>query len=79
MTTGPNGADTPHGNCVLPGSEHHAALIGRIVGITAGPPFLIGAALTTSARQTGLLLLGINDKEVDNNSGTFVANIHIEP
>jgi hypothetical protein len=77
LTTGPNGADTPHGNCVLPGKEHHAALIGRIVGTTAGPPFLIGADLTTSARQTGLLLLGINDKGVDNNSGTFVAKIHI--
>ena len=46
--------------------------------ITAGPPFLIGADLAISAQQTGLLL-GINDKGVDNNSGTFVANVQTGP
>jgi hypothetical protein len=62
---------------ILPSADH-AALIGEIIGNTPGGPFLVGSHYhTASIKQSGLLLLGVNDKGVNNNSGEFVASIEV--
>jgi hypothetical protein len=62
---------------ILP-SANHAALIGEVIGSTPGPPFLVGSYYhTDSINQNGLLLLGVNDKGVNNNSGEFIASIEV--
>jgi hypothetical protein len=75
---GPDGATDPHpGVCVLPGPDHHAALIGRILGPSAGTPFLVGSTFDGHANLSGELELGINDIGVDNNGGAFHASIQV--
>jgi hypothetical protein len=75
---GPNGAADLHpGACVLPGPEHHAALIGRISGQTPGAPFLVGQDFDGPAGASGELQLGINDVGVDNNDGAFQATVQV--
>jgi hypothetical protein len=75
---GPDGATDEHpGVCVLPGPDHHAALIGRIRGPSPGAPFLIGSAFDGRADRGGELELGINDTGVENNSGTFQASVQV--
>jgi len=75
---GPDGATDSHpGVCVLPGRDHHAALIGRIRGQTSGQPFLVGQNLDAVAAQSGELDLGINDVGVDNNGGSFQASVQL--
>jgi hypothetical protein len=76
---GPDGAPDLHpGVCVLPGATHHGGLIGRIVGGTTGPPFLIGSTSDTVAAQSGELDLGVNDIGVDNNAGGFQVAVRVE-
>jgi hypothetical protein len=59
-------------------SANHAALIGEIVGNTPGPPFLVGRYYhKDSISKSGLLLLGVNDQDVSNNRGTFIARIDV--
>jgi len=73
---GPDGATDPHpGVCVLPGPDHHAALIGRILGPSADTPFLVGSTFDGQANLSGELELGINDIGVDNNAGSFHPSI----
>lgn len=75
---GPDGATDSHpGVCVLPGADHHAALIGLIRGQTAGQPFLVGRDLEAVAAQSGELDLGINDTGLDNNGGSFQASVEL--
>jgi hypothetical protein len=75
---GPDGATDPHpGVCVLPGPDHHAALIGRIVGQSPGTPFLVGSTFDGPADQSGELELGINDKGVDNNAGALQVSVQV--
>jgi hypothetical protein len=75
---GPDGATDPHpGVCVLPGPDHHAALIGRILGRSPGAPFLVGSTFDGQADQSGQLELGINDIGVDNNGGAFKATVQV--
>jgi hypothetical protein len=77
---GPDGATDPHpGACVLPGPDHHSALIARISGRTPGAPFLVGSAFDGPADRSGQLQLGINDVGVDNNAGAFQAEIQVAP
>jgi hypothetical protein len=62
---------------ILPSADH-AALIGEIIGNTPGRPFLVGSHYhTDSINQSGLLLLGVNDRGVNNNSGEFIASIEV--
>jgi hypothetical protein len=75
---GPDGATDKHpGVCVLPGPDHHAALIGRILGPSPGTPFLVGSNFHGEADQSGELELGINDIGVDNNGGAFQASVQV--
>jgi hypothetical protein len=75
---GPDGATDKHpGACVLPGPDHHAALIGRIRGPSPGTPFLVGSTFDGQADQSGELELGINDIGVDNNGGAFQASVQM--
>jgi hypothetical protein len=77
---GPDGATDLHpGVCVLPGPDHHAALIARISGGAPGPPFLVGSAFDGPADRAGQLQLGVNDIGVDNNAGAFSASIQVTP
>jgi hypothetical protein len=61
--------------CVLPGPDHHAALIGRISA--SGTPFLVGSSFAGSADRSGELYLGINDIGVNNNGGAFAATVQV--
>lgn len=74
---GPDGnpAGSPTNN--VPGleGENHSALIGRIG--EDGAAFLVGSELKTSVDSAGRLFLGVNDVDVDNNAGTFVAIITV--
>jgi hypothetical protein len=75
---GPDGATDQHpGVCVLPGPDHHGALIGRILGPSPGMPFLVGSTFDGQAGQSGELELGINDVGVDNNGGAFQASVQM--
>jgi hypothetical protein len=59
-------------------SAPHAALIGEIVGSGQGHPFLVGSRYhTDSSDQSGLLLLGVNDRGLSNNTGEFTARIDV--
>lgn len=60
---------------MLPGPDHHAALIGHILGPSPGTPFLVGSTFDGQANQSGELDLGINDIGVDNNGGAFHASV----
>jgi hypothetical protein len=56
----------------------HAALIGKIIGSTEGHPFQVGSYYhTDSIDQSGLLLLGVNDHGLTNNTGEFTARIDV--
>jgi len=56
---------------------NHDSLIGRIG--EAGAPFLVGSELSSTADTEGRLFLGINDIDVENNSGEFTATITVNP
>lgn len=77
---GPDGATDLHpGVGVLPGPDHHAALI---AGLPAGSRVRrswSGAPFEGSADRGGQLQLGINDGGVDNNAGAFQASIQVAP
>jgi hypothetical protein len=53
----------------------HAALIGMIG--EHGKPFLIGASNTLSIDTTGRLVLGVNDRGLENNGGHFDATLTV--
>jgi hypothetical protein len=75
---GLDGDTAPHpGVCVLPGPDHHAALIGRVG--TDGTPFLVGSSFDGTAPASGDLDLGINDTGVGNNGGAYQATIQLPP
>lgn len=77
---GPDGATDPHpGAGVLPGPDHHAALIARISDRAPGTPFLVGSTFEGRAERAGRLELGINDVGVENNGGAFQASIQVAP
>ena len=65
---------------VLPG-ENHAALIGRIDSVDGdiGPTFFIGKEYNRRMDRTGVLVLGVNDRGVKNNSGEFMVNVVVMP
>jgi hypothetical protein len=71
---GPDGDNRrdPHQVNILSGTPH-AALVGKVNA--GGQPFPVGSSLRTTADEKGRLFLGVNDAEVDNNSGTFSVNI----
>jgi hypothetical protein len=73
---GPDGDNRPELRqfSILPDSPH-VALIGKVN--TDGQPFPVGSSLRRTADEKGRLFLGVNDKGVDNNSGTFTASIEI--
>jgi hypothetical protein len=67
---------------VLPGDKQHAALIGRIDGVDSdtGMPFFIGRECCDKPMdRSGVLVLGVNDTGVDNNSGDFTVNVEVTP
>lgn len=74
-TTGPNGVaerrDLSQFNVL--DAENHGALIGRIGD--GGAPFAVGSDFSSASLAPGRLFLGINDRGVDNNSGTFAATV----
>jgi hypothetical protein len=76
---GPDGDPRPSLSkfSVLPDAPH-AALIGKITGSTEGRPFLVGSHYHTNRiDQSGLLLLGVNDRGLSNNTGEFSARIDL--
>jgi len=85
LSVGPDGDPQPGlaKYSILKSANHapligHASLIGEIIGSTPGPPFLVGSYYhRDSISKTGLLLLGVNDTDVSNNRGTFVARIEV--
>ncbi|MGH3785113.1 MAG: hypothetical protein ACRDRG_00845 [Pseudonocardiaceae bacterium] len=67
---------------VLDGEKQHAALIGRIDGVDrdTGEPFFIGPKCCDEpVDRSGVLVLGVNDTGVDNNSGEFLVNVVVTP
>ncbi len=72
---GPEGSSDPGLDVFNVIDGHHAALIGRIGD---GDPFAVGAnsAFVVHA-PGGLLYLGINDKDVANNSGHYTATVTV--
>jgi hypothetical protein len=75
-SAGPEGAYLPvlQQYSVLP-SVPHAALIGKVGA--DGQPFAVGRRAEVTIHDGGRLFLGVNDKEVDNNSGKFTATIEV--
>jgi hypothetical protein len=69
---GPEGvaARQLRGASILP-DVPHGALIGKIG--KAGPPFPVGRRLVMDVPMSNRLYLGINDNDVENNSGSFTA------
>lgn len=61
------------GNNVIPGVAH-GALIGMIGN---GAPFSVGARFTGAAPAAGRLFLGVNDKGIENNDGSYTAVITV--
>lgn len=53
----------------------HLALIGKLG--EDGEPFLIGTAYSGTAVRGGVLYLGINDLDAENNQGAFQATVEI--
>lgn len=56
-------------------SENHGALIGRIG--ENGLPFAVGSDFASASLAPGRLFLGVNDRGVDNNSGSFTAVVTV--
>jgi len=54
-------------------TANHVCLIGKIG--KHGKPFFVGKQLTFNAKSTGELYLGINDTDLGNNSGQFIAKV----
>ena len=82
VSAGPDGASDPafrqfnevdHGVTL---GGNHSALIGRI---GTAPPFLVGASAAVPADRAGPLQLGVNDAEVENNSGEWDVTVTVTP
>jgi hypothetical protein len=58
-----------------PLQAQHGALIGKV---DDGTPFVVGANDTFQVAQAGKLSLGVNDEGVNNNSGSFTVQIHVD-
>jgi hypothetical protein len=56
-------------------SARHASL----VAILPGQPLTIGRTASVVAKQSGLLLLFVNDTDVDNNDGGFEVQVTVSP
>lgn len=71
----PNGipGELNHPNNLVAGVEH-GALIGRIGD---GTPFKVGNFVGFEGHPPGRLYLGVNDKGVENNRGSFTAEVNI--
>jgi hypothetical protein len=72
----PNPDLRPFNLAELP-DDNHNALVGRI-GAT-GVPFIVGEQLTFTADSAGVLYLGVNDQDVQTNTGFYVAAITVPP
>jgi hypothetical protein len=81
----PNGVDDPKVNAVtklllraknVVYDAGHGALIGKIG--EEGRPFLVGEEFTFTAESPGRLFLGVNDKDMKNNQGEYVAKIALK-
>jgi len=84
IRSGPNGLGDvtlkPITKLVLRGynvtsEARHGALIGKIG--KKGTPFLVGEKGEIKAQVPGSLFLGVNDRDVKNNSGHYVAKVSI--
>jgi len=78
LSCGPTGfADRPEWDrySVLP-SAPHIALIGRIG--SDGEPFYVGDSFTSGVERSGMLYLGINDRDAGNNRGAYSAEIEVK-
>jgi molecular chaperone DnaK len=79
-TAGPDGASDPslrQYNVQVDGKPldaNHAALIGKI---DDGTPFFVGSHKIFMADRPGRFFLGINDGGVNNNSGSYQANVTV--
>ena len=72
---GPDGSTDPDLDVFNVIDGHHAALIGRIGD---GDPFVVGANSTFVVHAPeGVFHLGINDRDVSNNSGQFTARVTV--
>ncbi|GAA1954795.1 CHAT domain-containing protein [Microbacterium deminutum] len=77
ITNGPNGLTSAFLDSNVVADVQHAALLGRLGG---GDPFFIGSERTVICPGAAdELELGINDKGVDNNEGTFDAVVTTRP
>jgi uncharacterized caspase-like protein len=64
----------PHHVNILSATPH-AALIGKVGA--GGRPFSVGSSLSTTVGEKGRLFLGLNDAQVDNNSGMLTVSIEV--
>jgi hypothetical protein len=73
-TSGPDGirGEENHDNNVVAGVAH-AALIGKLG--EGGRPTLVGSYSRYTAPSDGVLYLGVNDKGIENNGGSFDVTI----
>lgn len=70
-SNGPDGAPGSDGDRRVPAAGY-GALIGRI---GTGAPFAVGADLSAAAETPGELMLGVNDLQSDDNTGSFAARV----
>jgi hypothetical protein len=52
---------------------------GALVGYLAGQPILVGAERVIEVTKAGRLILGVNDKDVGNNTGYFDVHVELNP
>lgn len=60
--------------CVVKGKPHE----GLIMKIGNGKAVFVGSSFTYTAQESGKLYLGVNDTDVGNNKGEFIANVTVE-
>jgi hypothetical protein len=56
--------------------DAHGALIGKVG--TEGEPFLVGKECRVAVDWPGRLFLGVNDTDMENNSGTYLARVVVK-
>jgi len=59
--------------CVVKGKPHEAL----IMKIGNGTPFFVGSSFSYTAEQNGRIYLGVNDNDLGNNKGEFIANLSV--
>lgn len=73
---GPNGGELKDPGRLIPGKPTGALV--AVVGIDNNDFIYLGASGSFVSQRTGLLFLGVNEEDLTNNSGSFLAHVTIE-